>query len=93
MALITGFNGSLTGQASSTTSATEEIAAATRYLVEGAVDMGGATPALIEGKSYLSSTTGGGFTQNYIYVALGGSWIEVVPTEGIKVYDRATDSE
>ena len=93
MALITGFNGSLTGQASSTTSATEEIAAATRYLVEGAVDMGGATPALIEGKSYLSSTTGGGFTQNYIYVALGGSWIEVVPTEGIKVYDRATDTE
>jgi len=93
MALITGFNGSLTGQASSTTSATEEIAAATRYLVEGAVDMGGATPALIEGKSYVSSTTGGGFTENYIYVASAGSWLEVVPTEGIEVYDRATDTE
>ena len=93
MALVTGFNGSLTGQTSSTTSVAEEIAAATRYLAEGVVDMANATPALIEGKVYVSSTTGGGFTQNYIYVASNGGWVEALPTEGTEFYDRATDTE
>ena len=93
MALVGTFNGSLATQSSSTSDAISELASATRYLVEGQVDMVNSPPALVEGKGYVSTATGGGFTQNRIYFAQNGGWVEIIPTEGIEVYDRATDTE
>ncbi len=54
-------------------------------------DMSGSPPvAPAIGTRYISTTTGGGFTQWYIYEAAGGgTYIETAPTEGYAVYVSA----
>jgi len=51
--------------------------------------IGGAVAA--EGNRYLCNSTGGGWTDTYIYEYEGGVWEETVPTDGMIVFDEDTN--
>ena len=47
-----------------------------------------ATPA--EGDSYIASSFGQGWGRNNIYIYSGNAWVEVVPTDGMVVFNQQT---
>lgn len=53
-------------------------------VVTGQID-GGAPPAVVNGAIYICTTTGGTYTQEYLYRGESGVWVEIVPFAGMKI--------
>lgn len=60
------------------------------HVITSFYDFGSGAPgAPTAGQSYVSSTTGGGYTADYIYTYDGTDWRETAPGMGDKVFDRS----
>jgi len=57
--------------------------------VTGQID-GGLPPGVVNGALYICTTSGGVYTEKYLYYGKGGSWVEKIPVEGQSIH--VTDS-
>lgn len=53
-------------------------------IVNGQIN-GNSPPAVINGAVYMCTTTGGTFTQEYLYRGQSGVWVEIIPFAGMKI--------
>lgn len=71
---------------------TSDDAAVTKRFVERRYDVsvtdqidGGSPPAVVNGAIYVCTTTGGAYTEKYLYRGEGGSWVEIIPYNGMRI--------
>ena len=71
---------------------TSDDAAVTKRFVERRYDVsvtdqidGGAPPVVVDGAVYVCTTTGGIYTEKYLYRGESGSWVEIIPYNGMRI--------